>query len=123
MIVRRAVVGVASTVAVLALISGCGSGDAGPSGVGTQDAPAAAASAPQGAIEILAGAPGAAAAAGCDATRDTLELAVVAYVALHGAAPTDQSDLIDAQVVREPTPWFDIAADGEIRPSPGSPCS
>jgi hypothetical protein len=121
----RFVVRIVSAMVTLVLVSGCGSGDDGSSGAGSPDRSVAAASAPDpaGAIEIIAGAPGAAGAAGCDTTRGTLQLAVETYVALLGEPPTGQSDLIDAQIVREPSPWFDITADGEIVPSPESPCS
>jgi hypothetical protein len=131
MTVRRVVVQVASAVAAIALVTACGSGDDGPSSTSDSDDTVAAASAPgpataataaPGAVEIIAGAPGAARTAGCAGTRAALELAVETYVALTGAPPAAQSDLVDDGFVTESSPWFEVSPEGGIVPSPGSPC-
>jgi hypothetical protein len=123
--VRHRLVVTILTVALGGLLPACGSGD----GAGDGADPAAAtavtttpAATAEGAVEIMAGAPGAAGAAGCDATRQTVEVAVEAYLALNGEPPATQADLVDAQLLREAAPSFEIDATGTVVPAPGSPC-
>ena len=76
-----------------------------------------------GAIEVIAGAPGDAAVAGCTIDRETLGTAVQAYELLNGAVPTSQQDLLDAQMIREVSVRYEISADGVVVPAAGSPCT
>jgi hypothetical protein len=75
------------------------------------------------AVRIAAEAPGDASAAACTVDRQTLGLAADAYELLNGAAATSQQDLLDAQMILEPSPWFSIDVDGSVVPASGSPCS
>ena len=45
------------------------------------------------------------------------------YLALNGTLPASQDDLIDAQLIQERSVRFEISAEGEIVPAPGSPCT
>ena len=74
------------------------------------------------AVEVAAGAPADAGVAACAVDRQTLELATEAYELLKGAAATSQQDLLDAQMILEPSPRFVIDADGAVTPAPDSPC-
>jgi hypothetical protein len=115
------------------LLAACGSSDssdssgsASPDGevVAAGDAPAPGDSAGSigDAIEVAAGAPAKADAAACAADREALELAVETYEVLNGTAPADQTALVTDQLIKEPSPRFDVA-DGAVVPSPGSPCT
>jgi len=75
------------------------------------------------AVQIAAEAPGEASAAACTVDRQTLELAADAYELLNRATATSQQDLLDAQMILEPSPWFSVDADGSVVPAPGGPCS
>jgi hypothetical protein len=75
------------------------------------------------AVEVAAGAPADAGVAACAVDRQTLELAVETYELLNGAAATSQQDLLEAQMILEPSPRFVIDADGTVAPAPDSPCS
>ena len=77
----------------------------------------------RGAIEVMAAAPGDAGDAACGADRQTLATAVEVYAVMNGAPPSSQQDLLDAQMVTELSPWFEITTEGEIVPAPGSPCT
>ena len=74
------------------------------------------------AMEVAAEAPGQAADAACVIDRQTFETAVEAYELLNGALPTSQQQLLDAQMIREPSERFEVSADGAVIPAPGSPC-
>ena len=74
------------------------------------------------AVEVAAQAPGDAAVAACAVDRRTLELATETYELLNGSAATSQQDLLDAQMILEPSPRFVIGADGAVTPAPDSPC-
>jgi hypothetical protein len=112
--------------AALVATSACG---------GDDQAPTAAASPPSpstvpvrvgsigDAVEVAAGAPGDAGAAACTTTEQTLTMAADAFLALEGAAPADQQALVEAGLVREPSPWFEITADGVVAAVPGGPCA
>jgi hypothetical protein len=137
---RRSVLALAVAAAVLA---GCGSGDDAAGGavpanvegsvVAVGDAVVAVGAAPAplptdgvgsigDAVEVAAGAPGEAADAACTLDRQALEAAAETYELLNGAPATSQQELVDAQMIREPSVRFDIAADGTVVPAPGSPC-
>ncbi len=45
------------------------------------------------------------------------------YLALNGSLPTSQDDLLDAQIITERSVRFEISANGDIVPAPGSPCT
>jgi hypothetical protein len=74
------------------------------------------------AVEVAAGAPGQAADAACTIDRQTLESAVETYELLNGSRPTSEQELVDAQMIREPSERFEITADGVVVPAPASPC-
>lgn len=125
----------------VATLAGCGSSndtDAGASasvggdvvGVGAAPAPPASESGDGDgvgsigdAIEVAAGALGDADVAACSVDHQTIQTAVEAYELLNGALPTSQQELIDAQLIREPSVRFEISPDGVVVASPGSPCS
>lgn len=75
------------------------------------------------AVAVAAAAPGEASDAACTIDRQTLDSAVEAYELLNGALPTSQQDLLDAQLIREPSVRFEVTADGAVMASPASPCS
>ena len=74
------------------------------------------------AVEVAAGAPGQAADAACTIDRQTLQSAVETYQLLNGSLPTSEQELVDAQMIREPSERFEITADGAVIGAPGSPC-
>jgi hypothetical protein len=120
--------------AFTAAFAGCGSssdGDAGPGAaiidgdtvaVGAAPQPTGDVGAVRDAMEVVAGAPAAANAAACDAERQTLELAVEAYTLLNGAAPGSLDELVEAQIVREPSTLYDVTA-GTVVPNTDGPCA
>lgn len=124
---RRSVVVV--VIGVATLLSACGS-TSGDSAAGAGDANAAVDTAsPDGkvgsigdAIEVAAGAPAKADAAACDVDRQTLESAAEIYLTLNGTPPPSQQALVDAALLRELSPRFEITPEGVIVPVPGSPC-
>jgi hypothetical protein len=75
------------------------------------------------AVEVAAGAPAQANDAACVADRQTLEAAAEMYFTLNGVEPASQNDLLDAGLIKEPSPRFEIAPDGLLVPAPGSPCT
>jgi hypothetical protein len=75
-----------------------------------------------GAIKVIAEAPGQANDAACAIEVQTLTTASEAFHVLNGAEPTSQNDLLDAGLIKEPSPWFEITPDGVLVPAPGSPC-
>ena len=75
------------------------------------------------AVEVAAGAIGDADVAACSVDLQTIQAAVEAYELLNGALPTSQQELVDAQLIREPSVRFEINSEGAVVASPGSPCS
>jgi hypothetical protein len=75
------------------------------------------------AIAVAAGAPAKAQDAACVVDLQTLQAASELYLALNGALPTSQAELIDAQLIKEVSVRFEISAEGDIVPAPGSPCT
>ncbi len=75
------------------------------------------------AVEVAAGAPAQANDAACVADRQTLESAAEMYLTLNGVEPASQNDLLDAGLIKEPSPRFEITLDGVLVPAPGSPCT
>jgi hypothetical protein len=124
----------ALVLAAVATTAACGSsgdsGDGGTSATVDGDAVAVGAAPLPGdgvgglgdAVAVAAGAPGQASDAACTLDRQTLENAVETYELLNGAVPTSQQELLDAQVIREPSTRFDVAADGAVVPVPGTTC-
>ena len=104
----RTVIGVTAMLSIAAV--GCGSSDGDGGGL-------------RSAMEVAASAPAAASDAGCDLDRSTLTTALELYLALNGVTPTSEQDLVDAELIAEPTDNFDIDADGEIVVPAGSPCA
>jgi hypothetical protein len=135
MVRRPAVVAV---IALAAVMGGCGSSQGDDADLGDTTTAAVAVGSPPtappqtnptadvgsigDAVEVAAGAPGDAQVAACGLTRDTLEQAAEAYLVLNGALPMTQSDLLDAQLLREESPWFEVDASGTIVPVAGGPC-
>jgi uncharacterized lipoprotein len=125
----------------VATLAGCGSSnDAGTAAsasvdgdvVGVGAAPAPAPPAPgdgdtaggiAGAVEVAAGALANADVAACSVDHQTIQTAVEAYELLNGALPASQQELVDAQLIREPSVRFEISPEGAVVASPGSPCS
>lgn len=111
---------------IVVTASACASGDPGPNAV--VDATPATTSAVadrggDGAVEVLAGAPGEAGAAACTAVLQTLTTAAETFEALEGNVPTDQDALVAAGLVRDASPWFEVTGDGEVVPVAGGPCA
>jgi hypothetical protein len=75
------------------------------------------------AIAVAAGAPGMAQDAACTTDLQSLQAASEVFLALNGALPTSQADLLDAQLIQEISVRFEISAEGDIVPAPGSPCT
>lgn len=121
-------------VGLAALLSACGSSStdttdaAAEQPVGSVGAPARTTAAPSGgggiggAVEVAVGALQGADVAACDIDHRTLEDASELYLALNGSLPPDQNALVEAQILREVSPRFEITAEGAIVPAPGSPC-
>lgn len=74
------------------------------------------------AVEVMAGAPGQAGDAACEVDRQTLTTAEELFLTLNARMPTSQAELVEQQLIKEPSPRFEITADGEIVPAPGSAC-
>jgi hypothetical protein len=106
----RPTIGLTAVVALAIAVVGCGSSDDDSDGL-------------RGAMQVAASAPAAASSAGCDLDRSTLATAIELFVALNGEPPTSEQDLVDAQMIVEPTENYDIDADGEIVAPTGSPCA
>ncbi|MBI5090526.1 MAG: hypothetical protein HZB15_17160 [Actinobacteria bacterium] len=53
----------------------------------------------------------------CQADRATLEVAIEAYVALYGDAPVDEQQLVDAGLLRDVVPGWDLGANGAVVPA------
>jgi hypothetical protein len=99
-------------------------------GVGAAPAPAPPVTADGGgagglgdAVEVAAGALGDADVAACTVDHQTIQTAVEAYELLNGAPPASQQELVDAQLIREPSVRFEISPEGAVVASPGSPCT
>ncbi len=128
-VVRRPILVLA--IALVGLGSACGSSDTASSNtVGPADAAVAATTAPQSqgggigaAIKVAAGAPAKARDAACILDLQSLQGASELYLTLNGTLPTSQDDLIDAQLIQERSVRFEISAEGDIVPAPGSPCA
>ena len=75
------------------------------------------------AVEVAAGALGDADVAACSVDHQTIQTAVEAYELLNGALPASQQELVDAQLIREPSVRFEISPEGAVVASPGSPCT
>jgi hypothetical protein len=124
------------SIAMVAL-AGCGSSsdadtaasasvDGNVVGVGAAPAPAPPAAGAGGlgdAVEVAAGAVGDADVAACSIDQETIQTAVDAYELLNGALPASQQELVDAQLIREPSVRFEISPEGAVVASPGGPCS
>ncbi len=76
-----------------------------------------------GAVEVAAGALGDADVAACSLDHQTIQTAVETYELLNGELPASQQELVDAQLIREPSVRFEISPEGAVVASPGSPCS
>lgn len=113
-------------VTVVVAVSACGGDEPAPTAVSGPDAattvPVRVGSIGD-AVEVVAGAPGDAGAVACTTTEQTLTMAAEAFLALEGAAPSDQQALVEAGLVREASPWFEIDVDGVIVPAAGGPCA
>lgn len=122
--IRRAVL---ATLAVAALAAGCSSSSDGGSAGDAAQTRVAETAAKVGdlgdAVEVMAGAPAAADAGACGLDRTTLEAAVEMYIALVGDMPATQDDLVAEALLKEPSPRFEIGADGHVIPADGSPCT
>ena len=105
---QRRVIGPAAVVALSIAAIGCGSTE-------SEEL--------SGAVEVAAGAPTAASDAGCVLDRSTLAAAIEVFIALEGEPPTSEQDLVDAQLITEPTDSYDVDVDGEIVAEPGSRCA
>ncbi len=75
-----------------------------------------------GAVEVAVSALDGADTVACDLDHRMLADASEMYLALNGALPGSQSDLVDAQLLTELSPRFEITTDGLIVPATGSPC-
>jgi hypothetical protein len=132
---RRFAVIVSIAVATLA---GCGSSndtdtsatsanvDGDVVGVGAAPAPtppAQGAGGIAGAVEAAAGALDDADVAACSIDHQTIQTAVETYELLNGVLPASQQELVEAQLIREPSVRFEISPEGAVVASPGSPCS
>jgi hypothetical protein len=89
----------------------------------TSSAPAGEVGSIGDAVEVAAGAPAQANGAACVTDRQTLETATEMYLTLNGAEPASQNDLLDAGLIKEPSPRFEITTEGVIVPAAGSPCT
>ena len=59
----------------------------------------------------------------CDIERTTLATALDAYVAITGAAPMSEADLVTEGLLRTEVQAYDVDATGAIVPAPGSTCT
>ncbi|TFH15225.1 MAG: hypothetical protein E4H05_08525 [Acidimicrobiales bacterium] len=121
-------------VGLAALLSACGSSstdttdaaadqpiDGVESSAATTAAPAGGGIA--GAVQVAVGALQGADDAACELDHRALEGASELYLALNGSLPPNQDALVEAQILRELSPRFEITAEGAIVPAPGSPCA
>jgi hypothetical protein len=76
-----------------------------------------------GAVEAAAGALDDADVAACSIDHQTIQTAVETYELLNGVLPASQQELVEAQLIREPSVRFEISPEGAVVASPGSPCS
>lgn len=60
--------------------------------------------------------------ASCDIERTTLATAVEAFVALTGAAPATEADLVTGGLLRTEVQAYDLDPTGAIVSAPGSAC-
>ncbi len=59
----------------------------------------------------------------CDIERTTMLTALDTFVALTGAAPKSETDLVTEGLLRTEVPSYDLDALGAIVLAPGSPCT
>lgn len=119
-------------VGVMMLASACGSGSSDsqptPTTIGAVDAVPVTAALPThigsigDVIRMAAAAPAKADDAACTLDRSMLESASQMYLALNGSLPASQSALVDAGLITQLSPRFDITADGTLVPAAASPC-
>jgi hypothetical protein len=76
-----------------------------------------------GAVEVATGALSDADVEACSIDHQTIQTAVEAYELLNGVLPESQQELVEAQLIREPSVRFEISPEGAVVASPGSPCS
>jgi hypothetical protein len=76
-----------------------------------------------GAVGAAAGALDDADVAACSIDHQTIQAAVETYELLNGVLPASQQELVEAQLIREPSVRFEISPEGAVVASPGSPCS
>jgi hypothetical protein len=120
-----------------ALAAGCGSSDTSSSAATTPVAsapvetvavgvPPTTAQAQTGgigdAIQVAVGGIDDATNAACDTTRRTFEVASEAFYIMNGSLPTSQAELVEADILREPSTDFQIAPDGSIQPIASGRC-
>jgi hypothetical protein len=91
--------------------------------VGAAPLPARAAGGLGDVVAVAAAAPGQASNAACTIDRQMLERAVEAYALLNGGPPTSQQELLDTQMIREPSVRFEVGPDGAVTPAPAGPCN
>jgi uncharacterized protein (UPF0333 family) len=107
---RRSVVVVVFGVA--SLLGACGSSSEGGNGISNiAEGMAVAVSAPAMADD-----------AACVVDRQMLETASEYYLTLNGTPPPNQQALVDAEIISELSPRFEITPEGVVVPAPGSPC-
>ncbi len=99
------------TVAAIAAACGSSGGDDESSGGGG------------GVVEMIAEAPADASGEACALERRLVTTAVDTYLALTGAPPSSEQDLVDDGVLREPSELFDVTAEGDVVPDPAGPCA
>ncbi len=59
----------------------------------------------------------------CDIERTTMQTAFDVFVALTGAAPKTETDLVTERLLRTEVTSYDLDAAGAIVPAPGSSCT
>ena len=123
-----------AVVGLAALLSACGSSStdttdaAADQPIGGVESSAATTAAPSGgggiagAVEVAVGALQGADDAACELDHRALEDASELYLALNGSLPPSQDALVEAQILRELSPRFEITAEGAIVAAPDSPC-
>lgn len=58
----------------------------------------------------------------CDTERRTIEMALQAYEAVVGSAPSSEADLVTQGILREESALYDLDPTGAIVPATGSSC-
>ncbi|MCU1359927.1 MAG: hypothetical protein JWN99_1216 [Ilumatobacteraceae bacterium] len=59
----------------------------------------------------------------CEADHTTMQTAIDVFEATMGRLPTSQAELVDAQLLREPSTTYDMTAAGALVPAAGSTCT